>query len=97
MICWVGMSRRSLHEFLALIMLANGSASMNAMTKSTWRQQVNIKPIRSDEELHAAFRRLEAIFQAEPGTPEADEMEGLVKLIERYEYKYYPIQSAIPL
>ncbi|MBA5705866.1 helix-turn-helix domain-containing protein [Pseudomonas fulva] len=58
---------------------------------------MNIKPIRSDEDLHAAFRRLEAIFQAEPGTPEADEMEVLVTLIEVYENKYYPIQSATPL
>ena len=32
---------------------------------------MTIKPIRSDEELKAAFQQLEAIFQAEPGTPEA--------------------------
>jgi HTH-type transcriptional regulator/antitoxin HigA len=32
-----------------------------------------LKPIRNDEELQAAFQRLEAIFQAEPGSPETDE------------------------
>jgi HTH-type transcriptional regulator/antitoxin HigA len=29
------------------------------------------------------------VFQAEPNTPEADEMEDLVTLIEDYENKYY--------
>jgi len=46
---------------------------------------MNIKPIRNNDELKAAFQRLETIFQAEDGTPEADEMEVLVTLIEDYE------------
>lgn len=58
---------------------------------------MNIKPIRNDEDLHAAFQRLETIFQAEAGTPEADEMEVLVTLIEVYENKHYPIQAADPI
>jgi HTH-type transcriptional regulator/antitoxin HigA len=43
---------------------------------------MNIKPIHSDDDLHAAFTRLERVFQAQEGTPEADEMEILVTLIE---------------
>jgi len=31
------------------------------------------------------------VFQAEPDTPEADEMEVLVTLIETYENKHYAI------
>lgn len=58
---------------------------------------MNIKPIRNDEDLQAAFQRLETIFQAEAGTPEADEMEVLVTLIEVYENKHYPIQAANPV
>ena len=58
---------------------------------------MNIRPIRSDKDLHAAFRRLEGIFQAEAGTPEADEMEILVTLIEAYENKHYPIGPADPI
>ena len=58
---------------------------------------MNIKPIRNDEDLHAAFQRLEAVFQAEAGTPEADEMEVLVTLIEVYENRHYPIQAADPI
>lgn len=58
---------------------------------------MNIKPIRTDDDLRAAFRRLEAVFQAEEGTPEADEMEVLVTLIEAYENKHYPIGPANPV
>jgi HTH-type transcriptional regulator/antitoxin HigA len=58
---------------------------------------MNIKPIRNDADLTAAFVRLEAIFQAEDGTPEADEMEVLVTLIEAYERRHYPIAPADPV
>ena len=58
---------------------------------------MNIKPIRSNEDLHDTFRRLECIFQAEEGTPEADEMEILVTLIEAYENKHYPISPPDPI
>ncbi|WP_145003060.1 helix-turn-helix domain-containing protein [Pseudomonas oryzihabitans] len=58
---------------------------------------MNVKPIRNDDDLRAAFLRLEAVFQAQEGTPEADEMEVLVTLIEAYENKHYPIGPANPI
>ena len=58
---------------------------------------MNIKPIRNDEDLRAAFQCLQAVFQAKEGTPEADEMEILVTLIEVYEGKHYPISAADPV
>jgi HTH-type transcriptional regulator / antitoxin HigA len=58
---------------------------------------MTIKPIRNDEDLRAAFKRLEVVFQALAGTPEADEMEVLVTLIEAYEHKHYPIGPADPV
>lgn len=58
---------------------------------------MNIKPIRNDEDLRQAFARLEMIFQADEGTPEADEMEILVTLIEVYENRHYRFMSAIRL
>lgn len=56
-----------------------------------------IKPIRNDDELNAAFQRLEMIFQAEADTPEADEMEMLVNLIEDYENGHYVIILPDPI
>ena len=58
---------------------------------------MTIKPLRNDEELKAAFQRLEVIFQVDPGTPEADEMEVLVTLIEAYENKHYVILPPDPI
>ncbi len=56
-----------------------------------------IKPIRNDQDLQAAFHRLESIFQTEEGTPENDEMEVLVTLIEAYENQHYPIAPPDPI
>lgn len=58
---------------------------------------MKIKPIRNDEDLRAALRRLDAVFHAKVGTPEADEMEVLVTLIEAYENKHYPISPPDPV
>ncbi len=58
---------------------------------------MNIKPIRNDVDLQAAFKRLEVVYQAQEGTPESDEMEVLVTLIEAYENKYFPMGIADPV
>ncbi|MCQ9328284.1 helix-turn-helix domain-containing protein [Pelistega suis] len=58
---------------------------------------MNIKPIRNDEDLTQAFLALEKVFQVENGTPEADERDILLALIESYEAKHYPIAHANPI
>ena len=56
-----------------------------------------IKPIRTDEDLHAVFHRLESIFQADEGTAEADESDVLVTLIEAYENRHHAFGPADPV
>lgn len=58
---------------------------------------MNIQPIRSDADLDRAFARLEALWRAEEGTPEADELEVLSILIERYEDEHYPVGPSDPI
>ncbi|MFW2176250.1 MULTISPECIES: helix-turn-helix domain-containing protein [unclassified Moraxella] len=58
---------------------------------------MTIKPIRDDNDLTQAFMQLEPIFQASEGTPEADERDILLTLIEAYEAKHYPINHADPV
>ncbi|MBI3370237.1 MAG: transcriptional regulator [Betaproteobacteria bacterium] len=58
---------------------------------------MKIRPIRNDDDLRAALRRLDAVFQAKAETPGADEMEVLVTLIEAYENKHYPISPPDPI
>ena len=68
---------------------------MPSMTASMWSQSMTIKPIRNEKDLRAAFKRLEVIFQAAAGTPEADEMEVLTTLIEAYENKHLEVAPTI--
>ena len=58
---------------------------------------MTIKPIRNDEDLKRAFRRLEKIFQAAEGTPQADERDVLVTLVEAYENSHYDFGPADPV
>ena len=58
---------------------------------------MNIEPIRNDKDLRAVLRRLEAIFQAEEQTPEADERDVLVTLVEAYENRQYDFGPADPV
>lgn len=56
-----------------------------------------IKPIRTEADYQAALSRADTIFQAQAGTPELDELEVLVTLIEAYEAKHYPIPEPDPI
>jgi HTH-type transcriptional regulator / antitoxin HigA len=58
---------------------------------------MTIKPIRTDEDLKRAFRRLEKIFQCEEGTPQADERDVLVTLVEAFENRHYDFGPADPV
>jgi HTH-type transcriptional regulator/antitoxin HigA len=58
---------------------------------------MTIKPIRNDDDLKKAFRRLEKIYQAEEGTAQADERDVLVTLVEAYENMHYDFGPADPV
>jgi HTH-type transcriptional regulator/antitoxin HigA len=49
------------------------------------------KPIRSEVDYQAALNEIEKLMESQPGTPEGDRMEVLVKLVEAYEVKHFPI------
>jgi HTH-type transcriptional regulator/antitoxin HigA len=51
-----------------------------------------LKVIRSEAEHRAALDRVSALFDAEPGTPEACELEVLAVLVSDYEAKRYAIR-----
>jgi len=58
---------------------------------------MTIKPIRNEDDLKRAFRRLKKIFQAGEGSAQADERDVLVTLIEAYENKHYDFGPADPV
>ncbi|MBM4229009.1 MAG: transcriptional regulator [Gammaproteobacteria bacterium] len=56
-----------------------------------------VKPIRCEEDLRKAFRRLANLFQAPENTPQADEREVLVTLIEAYERQHHDFGPLDPV
>ena len=58
---------------------------------------MDIKPIRNQEDLTAAFARVEQLWGAEIGSPEGDELEILALLIEKYEDEHYPMPPSDPI
>lgn len=58
---------------------------------------MTMKPIRTDDDLRAAFLRLEGIYQADEGTAQADERDVLMTLIEAYENQHSAFGPADPV
>lgn len=58
---------------------------------------MNIKPIKSEHDHRAALARIEQLWDAEPNTPEGDELEVWVTLVTAYEEKEFPIDEPDPI
>jgi len=58
---------------------------------------MNWKVIKTKKEYATAVKRTMAIFQAEPGTPEADELDLLLVLVKDYEDKHIVIPDVDPI
>ena len=58
---------------------------------------MNRQPIRTDADHAAALRRIDSIMDALTGSPEADELDELAKLVEAYEDRRFPIDDPDPL
>lgn len=57
----------------------------------------NITLIGDDKEYKEALKRIENLFDSEPGSKEHDELELLVMLVEKYENKHFEIPESDPL
>jgi HTH-type transcriptional regulator / antitoxin HigA len=58
---------------------------------------MKIKPIRTETDYEAALKEIERLFDAKPGTAEADRLEVLTTLTEVYEEKRYAIPLPDPI
>src|SRR5580658_2955530 len=56
-----------------------------------------IHPIRTEADHHAALDRIEALWDAQTGTPEHDDLEVLAILVSAYEQKRWPILPPDPV
>jgi HTH-type transcriptional regulator/antitoxin HigA len=53
--------------------------------------------IKTEADNEAALARIEELFDAKPGTPDGEELELLVTLVELFEQKAYPIELPDPI
>ena len=58
---------------------------------------MEIRPIRSEATHAEALRRVEALWGSKSGSPQSDELDVLVTLIEAYERERYPIELPNPI
>jgi HTH-type transcriptional regulator/antitoxin HigA len=58
---------------------------------------MKIRPIRTNDDLTVALARIDALWGKEPGTPEGDELDILVDLVEHYESKHFPVEPMEPI
>jgi HTH-type transcriptional regulator / antitoxin HigA len=58
---------------------------------------MRIKPIRTEEDLDEALRRVEVLWGSSSGTPQGDELDVLIPLVEAYEREHNLIDLPTPL
>lgn len=58
---------------------------------------MEIKPIKEEADYERALRRVEELWDSLKGSPESDELDVLVTLIEAYEREHYPIDLPDPI
>ena len=58
---------------------------------------MRIKPIKSEADYDAALTAIDRLMGATPGTPEGDELDILVTLVEAYEAAHWPIEAPDPI
>ena len=56
-----------------------------------------VKPIRDEKSYNEAVKRIELLWGSEIGTPEGDELDVLMILVEAYENKHYPMPPSDPV
>ena len=61
------------------------------------KYNMNIKPIKTEQDYDKALQRLEVIFDVPINSNESDEADILSLLIENYENQYYPIEAPDPI
>lgn len=58
---------------------------------------MDIKPIKTKKDHAQALKRIEALMPAKANTPQGDELDILVTLVEAYEAKHYAIAAPDPI
>ena len=58
---------------------------------------MNIKPVKTEEDYNLSIKRIEELWGVSKDSPEGDELDLLITLVESYEMKYNPIPPPDPI
>lgn len=58
---------------------------------------MNIRPIKTEQDYNDAIDRIEDLWGSKVDTPEGDELDLLITLVEAFEMKHYPIAPPDPI
>jgi HTH-type transcriptional regulator/antitoxin HigA len=58
---------------------------------------MNIKPVKTEADYDMALARIDELMDARLDSPEGDELDVLVTLVEKYEAQHYPIDAPNPI
>jgi HTH-type transcriptional regulator/antitoxin HigA len=58
---------------------------------------MEIRPIKTEQDYNDSIKRIEGLWGAKKETPQGDELDLLVTLVESYEMKHYPIAPPDPV
>lgn len=58
---------------------------------------MEIRPIKTEQDYMDSIKRIEELWGAKKDTPQGDELDLLVTLVESYEIKHYPIAPPDPV
>ncbi len=58
---------------------------------------MEIRPIKTEHDYNASIHRIEVLWGAKKDTPQGDELDLLITLVESYEMKHYPIAPPDPV
>ncbi|MEA5449996.1 hypothetical protein VB780_15555 [Leptolyngbya sp. CCNP1308] len=58
---------------------------------------MDLRPIKTEADYQNALQEIELLFDAAPGTAEADRLEVLSTLVDAYEKVYFPVELPDPI
>jgi HTH-type transcriptional regulator/antitoxin HigA len=89
----------SLNQYVLYLLAARQATDAMAAGKSKRAALsfMELKPIKTKAEYKAALREIKALFDVPDKTPEADRLEVLVMLVEKYEAQHYHIPAPDPI
>ena len=58
---------------------------------------MNIRPIKTETDYNQSIKRIDDLWGSKKDTPQGDELDLLVTLVESYEMKHYPIAPPDPI